>query len=239
MVIPHIRSCRRKRSTYGWTRYSRKYFSKVGGTHNSPILPFFVLIVISSTRIFGTDGEVSGNRAVNFDKAYSNTRNFGNPSQIIDFPNWDAVVSAFPVLAHPSHSDGKAGFRGLFNGNAGWVKSMEAMAIVKRECESLGVKFETGVHGTVVELLRRGSESEIVTGVKTEDGKEWAAEKVVLAAGSYSDTLLDFEGQLIAVILQYIPMGSPVLKSSPDWILRFPRKNDRRAIPTLQAHPRY
>jgi len=154
--------------------------------------------VTSSTRIFGTDGEVSGNRAANFDEAYSNTRAFGNPSQIIDLPNWDAVVSAFSVLAHPSHCESKAGFRGLFNGNAGWVNSTNAMAIVKRECESLGVKFAAGVNGTVIELLREGCDGGTVTGVKTEDGKEWAAEKVILAAGSYGGTLLDFEGQIIA-----------------------------------------
>jgi sarcosine oxidase / L-pipecolate oxidase len=173
-------------------------FSALDGMYNSSIL--FFLTVTSLARIFGTDGEVSGNRAANFDRAYSNTRNFGDASKIIDFPNWDAVVSSFPVLAHPSHSENKSRFRGLFNGNAGWVKSMDAMAIVKRECENLGVKFETGVKGTVVELLREGSGNETVTGVQTEDGKEWFAEKVVLATGSYSDTLLDFEGQLIAVI---------------------------------------
>ena len=136
--------------------------------------------------------------------AGANTRKFGDLSQIVDLPTWDSVVDSFPVLAHPSHSETKAGFRAMFNGNAGWVKPMDAMVIIKQECESYGVKFESGANGTVVELLRADGGNTVV-GVKTEGGKEWMADKIILAAGSYSDTLLDFEGQLVAVSSRRTP----------------------------------
>jgi sarcosine oxidase/L-pipecolate oxidase len=159
---------------------------------------------LRSNSIFGTDGEATCDHALDFDKAYANTRKFGDPSQIVDLPTWDSVVASFPVLAQASHNESKAEFRGIFNGNAGWVKPMDAMTVLKRECESFGVKFESGVNGTVVELLR-ADDGNTVIGVKTEDGKEWMAEKIILAIGSYSDSLLDFEGQLVAVSSRTTP----------------------------------
>jgi sarcosine oxidase/L-pipecolate oxidase len=174
------------------------------------LLPRFSEQKFRYIRIFGTDGEATCNRALNFDMAGANTRKFGEISQIVDFPTWDSVVASFPVLAHPSHSESKTGFRGMFNGNAGWVKPMDAMVVLKRECESYGVKFESGANGTVVELLR-ADDGITVVGVKTEDGKEWTAEKIILATGSYSDTLLDFQGQLVAVSSARCPYSSFVL----------------------------
>ncbi len=89
-------------------------------------------------------------------------------------------------------------FRGIYNGNAGWVKSADAMVVLAAECRRLGVRFASGAAGTVVGFVR-AADGQTVTGVRTQDGREWRADKVVVAAGAYSDTLLDFRGQLEAV----------------------------------------
>lgn len=61
----------------------------------------------------------------------------------------------FPVLASvPEHANAKALFEAIYNGNAGWVKSIDAMGIIKRECERLGVRFASGPSGTVERLFQ-------------------------------------------------------------------------------------
>jgi len=69
--------------------------------------------------------------------------------------------------------------------------------VIKRECEGLGVQFASGLSGTVEKLLRAKDEKTVI-GVQSKDGTKWYADKVIIAAGSYCDTLLDFEGQLEA-----------------------------------------
>ncbi|KAK7409368.1 hypothetical protein QQX98_008430 [Neonectria punicea] len=41
----------------------------------------------------------------------------------------------------PGKPDAPATFRGIYNSNAGWVESTNAMLVLKRECERLGVEF--------------------------------------------------------------------------------------------------
>lgn len=150
-------------------------------------------------RIFGSDGSKELGRDNAFHKAYENTRIYGDASRIVDLPDWGTAVTKFPVLgSDPSHSEGKSLFKGIYNGNAGWVRPVEAMTVIMRECEKMGVEFAAGRSGTVKELLR-ADDGKIVTGVRTFDDTKWYADKIILAAGSYCDTLLDFKGQLQAV----------------------------------------
>jgi sarcosine oxidase / L-pipecolate oxidase len=117
---------------------------------------------------------------------------------MVFLPNWDAAVAKCPVLgSDPRHHMNKEHFQGIYNENAGWVKSTDAMIVIKCECERLGVKFVAGPSGTAVDLLRAVDGK--VLGAVTEDGTEWCADKVILAAGAYCDTLLDFKSQLQAV----------------------------------------
>jgi len=121
--------------------------------------------------------------------------------------NWDAVIAKFPVLASSSdHNVNKVGFEAIYNANAGWVKPIEAMTVIKDDCERMGVNFASGPRGTVAEIVRSG-DGKTVTGVRTEDDKIWSSDKVILAAGSYSDTLLDFKGQLEAVRPSGVPLS--------------------------------
>lgn len=75
---------------------------------------------------------------------------------------------------------------------------MDAMLVSKRECGLLGVEFVNGLSGTV-DSLTRSETDQTVTGVMISEGTRWYVDKIILAARSYSDTLLDFEGQLKAV----------------------------------------
>jgi sarcosine oxidase / L-pipecolate oxidase len=150
-------------------------------------------------------------------------------------PDWNTAITKFPVLASsPNHSENKALFKGLYNGNAGWVKPMEAMAVTKLECEKLGVQFVSGLNGTAEELLR-ADDGKTVIGIRTRDGTEWHADKVIIAAGSYCDTLLDFEGQLQAVSLEVSIFSFYTMSDFDiDRICCNSCANDRSAIPTVQ-----
>ena len=151
-------------------------------------------------RVFGADGAEELGKKKNFQKSIENTRVYGDASQMVFLPNWDAAIAKCPVLgSDPSHRNGKEHFQGIYNGNAGWVKAVDTMIIIKRECERLGVKFAAGPSGTVVKLLRDAANGQRVVGAVAEDNTQWFADKVIVAAGAYCDTLLDFKGQLEAV----------------------------------------
>lgn len=176
----------------------------------------FVLLFLTRVRIFATDGTEELGRKSNFHKCVQNTRNYGDASAMVSIPNWDAAVAKCPVLGTDArHRMRKETFQGIYNSNAGWVNSTEAMAIIFRECQRRGVKFVAGPAGTAVELLR-AVDGKTIIGALTEDGTEWLADKTILAAGAYSDTLLDFEGQLQAVSQQW-PCGRFRLADSLPW----------------------
>jgi len=118
--------------------------------------------------------------------------------------DWNAAITKCPLLASTGgHGTGKEGFTGIFNGNAGWVKPIDAMILIAKECERMGVRFVGGEAGLVEELLR-AEDGKRVIGVRAKDGSTYYADKIVLAVGSYSDTLLDFKGQLHAVCASYV-----------------------------------
>ncbi|KXT18125.1 hypothetical protein AC579_4547 [Pseudocercospora musae] len=160
--------------------------------------PIFKDVFHHTGWIWGTDGTTELGRAQAYDRSYENTKAHGDPSKIVELPDWQTAVQKFPFLGYDQrHVEHKQNFRGIFNENAGWVDSIEAMEVLYRECCRLGVQFVHGKYGTVVSLERRAPSSE-ACGAKTEDGTIWYADKIILTAGAYCDTLLDFKGQLQA-----------------------------------------
>lgn len=143
----------------------------------------------------------------NFDVSVQNTREYGDASHLKVLSDWKDTVNQAPVLGSvPGHEKDKTNFKAIFNGNAGWVRSTEAMLVLKQECEVMGVQFASGPSATAVKLLRAADGR--VTGVETTDGTIWKADKTILTAGAYSETLLDFEGQLqaTAYVVSHIQM---------------------------------
>ncbi|KAM3499836.1 hypothetical protein MY11210_009585 [Beauveria gryllotalpidicola] len=165
--------------------------------------------------LYGTDGSLDQDREKTFDTAVSNTRSLGDASQIVDLPDWEHMFNLYPAMAYDHHhrqrqegeyepaqvgkSDAPATFRGIYNRNAGWVESTHAMVILKGECERLGVEFIAGESGTVTSFVRDPNDLKTVIGVCTANRTTWHAKKVCVCVGAYSETLLDFQGQLHAV----------------------------------------
>ncbi|KAL4784731.1 FAD dependent oxidoreductase [Aspergillus varians] len=92
-----------------------------------------------------------------------------------DFPNW----------------------KGFFReAGAGWVFARGALEAAYREASRLGVRFIVGDSQGKVDGLLYSPDGGDVVGVRTGDGQEHRADRVILCAGANSDQLLDFERQL-------------------------------------------
>lgn len=76
----------------------------------------------------------------------------------------------------------------------GWVHARKAMVAAAREAARLQAKFVCGnARGLVKELLYSNGD---VSGIKTADGIEHYADRVIVAAGAQATSILDFENQL-------------------------------------------
>ncbi len=81
----------------------------------------------------------------------------------------------------------------------GWVAARNALNSVGHELRRLGVKAAFGSSGTFHSLLL-SEDGKTCVGVRTVDGTEWPADLVVFAAGAWSPTLLDLEGQCVSKV---------------------------------------
>lgn len=90
---------------------------------------------------------------------------------------------------------------------SGWCHASKALRSAYIESSKLGVKFIMGRSGQVSHLLY---DSNRVRGVKTFDSIEYYSDLIVLSAGSYSNEIFDFRGQLrpTAWTLAHIKMTS-------------------------------
>lgn len=105
-------------------------------------------------------------------------------------------IRAFAPHVTGALPDAKA----VFNPEGGWVFAREAMRRVGDAARELGVRFVFGPSGTASRLLYDDDDDDgaRVVGVECADGTVHRAERVVLATGAWSDTLVDMEGQLVA-----------------------------------------
>lgn len=90
-------------------------------------------------------------------------------------------------------------WRGLWVKQGGWVAARNALNSVGIELRRLGVKTSFGSSGTFASLLL-SADGKTCVGVKAADGTEWPADLVVFAAGAWSPTLLDLEGQCVSKV---------------------------------------
>lgn len=119
-----------------------------------------------------------------------NARKFADPRKFEELDDAESIRLKFPVLTGPMK-----GWRGIMNGDEGWVSPKDVLVFLAQECQRGGVTFISGPKGDVERIHIEGN---IVKGAYTKDGTLHRAPIVVLAAGAWSETLLDFEKQLEA-----------------------------------------
>ncbi|KAJ5752610.1 hypothetical protein N7520_009527 [Penicillium odoratum] len=88
------------------------------------------------------------------------------------------------------------GWRGLFCGEGGWLAAAKAINAIGKFLANQGVNFGFGGAGTFKRPLF--TDETICIGVETIDGTKYHADKVVLAAGAWSPTLVDLEDQCVS-----------------------------------------
>ncbi|KAL4886624.1 FAD dependent oxidoreductase [Aspergillus karnatakaensis] len=89
------------------------------------------------------------------------------------------------------------GWKGLFCGEGGWLAAAKAINAIGTYLRSQGVNFAFGSAGTFKAPLL-STDGTTCTGVETIDGTKYRADKVVLATGAWSPTLVDLEGQCVS-----------------------------------------
>ncbi|KAJ5689125.1 FAD dependent oxidoreductase [Penicillium macrosclerotiorum] len=113
--------------------------------------------------------------------------------QGIEILTCDEVRSRFPVVT--GKLDGWN--MNVWNPTAGWAAAGQALESMARAAQKNGVDYISGVQGYVRQLILDEISNEC-KGVITADGIRHEADKVILAAGSWTPSLLDLQGQLMA-----------------------------------------
>ncbi|KAL5339842.1 FAD dependent oxidoreductase [Aspergillus crustosus] len=111
------------------------------------------------------------------------------------------------------------GWKGLFCGEGGWLAAAKAINAIGSYLKEQGVQFGFGSAGTFKKPLFT-SDGITCTGVETTDGTKYYADKVVLAAGAWSSTLVDLEDQCVSKAwvfahIQLTPSEAAELKNTP------------------------
>lgn len=130
--------------------------------------------------------------------------------------------------------------------DSGWVHARKAMVSAATEAQRLGVKFVTGSSGDVTSLVYADGDA---AGVKTADGSEHHADRIILSAGANADGLLDFKNQLrpTAWTLMHIKMTEqetalyknlPVLYNLEQGFFMEPDE-DNHELKICDEHPGY
>lgn len=147
-------------------------------------------VVYLNSTLFETDTS-QFNSASDLGKTFVDIGKWGDASLVRYLADGAAVKEACNLQPETDTSS----LSGWIDGSNGWADAAAGLKIVAEEARKLGVKFADGPRATMEELLRN-KKGEVV-GVQAQDGTEWKADKVVLATGGWSDSLLDFEGQLL------------------------------------------
>ncbi|TFK52788.1 DAO-domain-containing protein [Heliocybe sulcata] len=136
--------------------------------------------------------DLDATAADRFEVGLENTRRYGDGTQIEYLADDTAIKAKCGLIT----GDLK-GWTGVFNGNAGWVEAKRSMEVLGAYCSEHGVKFISGPSGVMKELIR-DPQTNAVLGVQAEDGSQHLAKCIVVATGAWSESLLDFEGQLFS-----------------------------------------
>ncbi|THU81975.1 FAD dependent oxidoreductase [Dendrothele bispora CBS 962.96] len=104
--------------------------------------------------------------------------------------NEDEILERVPQLSRSEIQ----GWKGLFFRRSGWLAAAKAIESVGRELVQHGVQFSFGDSGTFQSLIL-SDDGKICLGVLTKDGTRHLADRIVLASGAWSPSLVDLEDQ--------------------------------------------
>ena len=123
----------------------------------------------------------------------------------------------------------------MFCGDGGWLAAAKAINAVGQFLQNQGVNFgfgeyvsfhSLGIWKCALELTRHGSagtfkqplfyeDGTTCNGVEAMDGTRYYADKIVLAAGAWSSTLVDLEDQCVSKVSTSAPLSAhPSRKSA-------------------------
>ncbi|KAH6980774.1 fructosyl amino acid oxidase [Ilyonectria sp. MPI-CAGE-AT-0026] len=105
----------------------------------------------------------------------------------------DEILAKVP----PFTRDQVEGWKGLLSGEGGWLAAAKAIDAIGQFLKSQGVNFGFGRSGTFTRPLF-AEDGTTCNGVETVDGTKYYADKVVLATGAWSPTLVDLEDQCVS-----------------------------------------
>lgn len=111
----------------------------------------------------------------------------------------DAILSKMPLLERSQIQ----GWKAVFSEDGGWLAAAKAINAIGEYLVKSGVKFGFYGAGTFkAPLLAEG----VCIGVETVNGAHYYADKVVLAAGAWSSTLVDLQEQCVSKAWVYAHM---------------------------------
>ncbi|KAF8832557.1 hypothetical protein HHX47_DHR1001851 [Lentinula edodes] len=100
---------------------------------------------------------------------------------------------------------GLKGWKGIFFEQGGWLAAAKAIDSVGRELVRHGVQFSFGDSGTFQSLIL-SNDGKTCLGATTKDGTRYIADRVVLASGAWSPSLVDLEDQCCSKAWVYAHM---------------------------------
>ncbi|WVR04150.1 hypothetical protein IAU60_001149 [Kwoniella sp. DSM 27419] len=113
----------------------------------------------------------------------------------------DQLLSKAPLLERGQIE----GWKAIWNSDGGWLAAAKAINAIGEVLKEKGVKFGFGAAGSFKKPLF-DEDGTTCVGIETVDGTQYHADKVVLAAGAWSPTLVDLEGQCCSKAWVYAHM---------------------------------
>ncbi|KAK2474540.1 hypothetical protein H9L39_14500 [Fusarium oxysporum f. sp. albedinis] len=119
------------------------------------------------------------------EKSYENLKRAGKAQNLELISGRDEIVKRVPQL---KNAVGIENWKGLYNSLGGWVHARKALEKWAFQSEKMGVKFVSGLSGTMTGLELDASDS--FTGIRVASGEVLHADHYILSTGAASPQLL-------------------------------------------------